>query len=108
MYERNAKLKRQKKYINILTQHISSHKNILSNFMMRAIFVDIKYCVNLIFKFCEMTKRIAEISMHQKVAEYPNTLQIKSNEILNELSEGENRLRNLFNQFSFALNWFKN
>lgn len=75
---------------------------------MRAIFVDIKYCVNLIFKFCEMTKRIAEISMHQKVAEYPNTLQIKSNEILNKLSEGENRLRNLFNQFSFALNWFKN
>lgn len=77
---------------------------------MRAIFVDIKYCVNLIFKFCEMTKRNqqTEISMHQKVAEYPNTLQIKSNEILNKLSEGENRLRNLFNQFSFALNWFKN
>lgn len=56
MYERNAKLKSQTKYINILTQHINSHKNILNNFMMLTTFVDIKYCVNLIFKFCEMTK----------------------------------------------------
>lgn len=67
MYERNAKLTRETKYINILTQHINSHTNILSNFMMRANFVDIKYCVNLIFKFCEMTKRIDKQANAQKL-----------------------------------------
>lgn len=65
MYKRNAKFKIYNNKLNktkadgkILRKHINSNKNILSIFTMLANFVDIKYCVNLIFKFTKMTKRI--------------------------------------------------